>query len=336
MRAAAWTEDNRLRVTDAPEPVRKPGTTTVRVDACGICGTDLHFFRGELKAMPGSVPGHEMAGTVVESDVHAPGTLVAVEPLVGCGTCAPCRGGWPQRCTAMQLLGISAPGGLQELVLAPDANVYPVPAGTDPRVVSLAEPLAVAVRGVHLAEAPLGSRGLVVGSGTIGLMSLLLLRRTCTAVAATARYPHQKALAEAFGATHVFEPGSAELRAWARQTPPDVVVETVGGHGETLVEALHSVRAGGTVVVLGVFSGRPAIPAFRLVNEEIRVVGSVMYGRAGNHSEFGAAVALLPEVQGQLLQLNQGRFPLEQANEAFEAAVNKQSGYHKVTVRPNA
>lgn len=337
MRAATWTTEStrRLALSDLAEPERPAGHSTIRVEACGLCGTDLHLYRGNLTPVPGSVPGHELAGVVTASDTFAPGTLVAIEPVIGCRQCAPCRGGTPHHCTSLQVLGISAPGGLQEFLVVPDANVYPVADGVSAEVATLAEPLAVAVRGVHLADLNFGSRVLVLGSGAIGLLTLLLARRTATEVAITARYPQQREMALAFGATQVFEPGSKELRAWAKEARPDVVLETVGGESNTLTEAIFSVRPGGIIVALGIFSMRPEIPAFRLVNEGIQLRGAVMYGRVGESSEFGAAVALLPELQDQLKKLIVTPFPLAQVNEAFEAAADKQRGTLKVTVAPN-
>jgi threonine dehydrogenase-like Zn-dependent dehydrogenase len=261
---------------------------------------------------------------------------VAIEPVQGCLACNPCRGGNPHRCTSLRLLGISAPGGLCEQMAVPARHVFPLPEGVDPAIGSLAEPLAVAVRGVHLADLPLGSRAIVLGAGTIGLLSLMLLRRYCSEVAITARYPHQREAALALGATAVFEPGSKDLRAWAKAHQPDAVLETVGGHADTLTEGIFNVRAGGAVVALGVFTGRPAIPAFRLVNDEVRLIGSVMYGRSGNNAEFGVAVGLLADYKDDLRRFQSASFPLAQVTDAFEAAGDKTRNVLKVAVLPNA
>jgi threonine dehydrogenase-like Zn-dependent dehydrogenase len=96
------------------------------------------------------------------------------------------------------------------------------------------------------------------------------------------------------------------------------------------------VRPGGTVVVLGVFTGRPTLPAYRLVNDEVRLVGSVMYGRCGLGSEFGSAVALLPSLKNELERLRSSVLPLQRVNEAFGLAGEKRSGSLKVLVLPNA
>lgn len=334
MRAATWTGDHRLAIASIATPEPAPGRTLVRVHGCGICGTDLHLFRGEFMPAPGSVPGHEIAGVVEASDTLPTGTPVAVEPTMVCMSCPTCREGVPNRCANLRLLGISANGGAAEFVSVPSANVHPLPAGIDPVLGSLAEPLAVAVRGVHLANQPLGGRAIVLGAGTIGLMTLLVLRATFREVAVTGRYPHQRELALKLGATAAFEPGSKDLRAWAKDHPADVVFETVGGHADTLAEAMTTVRGGGTVVALGVFTGDTAIPGLRLVNEEIRLIGSVMYGRAGQAAEFGIATNMLASLRDDLPLLQTATFPLERANDAFEAASDKSRLTTKVTILP--
>ncbi|MBI5947357.1 MAG: alcohol dehydrogenase catalytic domain-containing protein [Chloroflexi bacterium] len=335
MLAAVWNADRTLAVTDLPEPEPGPGETLIRVEACGICGTDLHFFRGELPPRPGLAPGHEFAGTVVSGGQFAPGTPVAVEPIQVCGACSQCRSGNPQRCAALKFIGLGLPGGLQQMVAVPSGSVYALPDGVDPLHGSLAEPLAVAVRGVHLAELPLGARVLVLGGGTIGLMATLLLRDVAAEVAVTARYAQQASLALSLGASAVFEPGSSDLHDWARERRPDAVIETVGGAADTLNEAIMAVRPGGTVVALGVFTGPTAIPAFKLVNQEVRLVGSIIYGRQGDESEFGIAVRRLARYRADLPLLQSHTFALGDVNDAFSTAANKSSGAVKVTIRPN-
>lgn len=335
MRVAAWTAERSLAVEERPEPGPSGGEVLVRVEACGICGSDLHFVRGELTAAPGQVPGHEIAGVVVGGDALAAGTAVAIDPTLWCGVCGRCRAGQPQTCEGLKLMGMGAPGGMQELLAVRAENVYALPGGVSPGLGALAEPLAVCVRGVHLAQPPLGARVLVLGAGAIGLLSTMLLADVTAEVAITARYPQQREAALKLGASAVFEPGSPDLVAWARERRPDAVIETVGGAAETLSDAVSTVRAGGTVVTVGVFTGRPAIPAFRLMNGEVRLVGSAMYGRAGERSEFGIAVGLLPRYATELAMLQTAMFPLAKVNEAFETAVDKRRGTIKVTVLPN-
>lgn len=335
MRAMVWTGESGLSSVHLPDPSSGVNETIVRVQACGICGTDPHLFHGSLKPERGMVPGHEIAGIVEEGSSLPLGTLVAVEPLVACLVCDSCRAGQPQLCISLSLIGISRPGGLQERVKVPDENLYPLPPGVGPELGSLAEPLAVCVRAVNLAQIAVGSRVLILGAGTIGLMTLLLAREIASEVAISGRYLHQREVALRLGASAVFEVDSPELRSWSKAHKPDIVFETVGGTASTLSDSIYAVRAGGTVVVLGVFTGRPTIPAFRLVNDEIRLIGSVMYGRSGRFSEFSAAVSSLKKYSNELLSFHSGRFPLDEANEAFIAAGDKANGSLKVLIQPN-
>lgn len=332
MRAALWTAQGTLELGEKPDPSPGDGEVLVRPSVVGICGSDLHFFRGEFKPTPGTTPGHEIAGHVIAGGGLAPETAVAVEPTLPCGACASCLRGQAPTCSRLRLMGISAPGGMRELLVVPRANVHPLPPGVGADIGSMAEPLAVCVRALNRAESPLGSRVLVLGSGSIGLLSVLLAAETAIEVAATARYPHQAELAKAMGAARVFAPGSPEVLEWARANPVDVVIETVGGTAGTLAEAINAVRGGGTVVPLGVFTTDVMIPARKLVNQEVRVVGSVVYGHAGHQGEFGAAVGLLRCYAEKLVLLRSATYPLGRANEAFEHALDKRRNAVKVSV----
>lgn len=332
MRAATWNASGRLDLVEIAAPESPSAEVLVRPLVVGICGSDLHFYRGEFSPAVGGVPGHEIAG-VVESGGSLPsGTLVAVEPTLPCGQCPSCRRGQSPACQRLRLMGISAPGGMQELLSAPEANVHPLPEGVDCSIGALSEPLAVCVRAINRAEIPVGARVLVLGSGTIGLLATLLAEELASEVVATARYPHQADLARSFGAAHVFEPDSPELLRWARRNPVDVVIETVGGAAPTLMEAVTAVRPGGTVLALGVFTHDVLLPARKLVNQEVRLIGSVVYGHAGHQSEFGAAVGLLGRCASQLAAVKSATYPLERANEAFEHALDKSRLAVKVSV----
>lgn len=332
MRAAAWTPDRTLALAEKDPPALAAGHVLVRPAHVGICGSDLHFFRGQFPPRVGAVPGHEISGYVVEGEGFEPGSPVAIDPALGCGRCPSCLRGQVPTCDRLRLMGISAAGGMQELISAPAANVHSLPPGIGIDLGSLAEPVAVCVRALNRAAPPLGSRVLVLGSGTIGLVSVLLANGSAVEVASTARYPHQAELARAFGASRVFAPGSQELLDWAAANPVDLVIETVGGSADTLSEAINAVRGGGTVLPLGVFTQDVPIPARKLVNQEVRVVGSVVYGHEGGQSEFAAAVQLLPRHAEKLALLKSATYPLEQANAAFEHALDKGRQGIKISV----
>lgn len=326
MRRAEWTGDGIAVAEAEPGPLR-PGWVRLRVHACGICGTDLNLYRRELPAAPGGVPGHEVVGVPVEGEER----LCAVEPRFWCGRCDLCTAGRRHLCPHGGLIGLGLPGGLADFVDAPAEAVHPLAESLSALEGSLAEPLAVCVRAVRLARLDPDSRVLVLGAGSIGLLSGLLARDRAAEVAVTARYPQQREVAKGLGLTPLDE---AAVAGWALDRSPDVVIETVGGHAETLQQAVQLCRPGGSVVVLGVFGGPRPIDAFALMAKEIAVIGSNTYGTGRRGSEFRMAVELLPRYSGELAALRTHRFGLDEVAEAFACAADKRRGAVKVTVVP--
>ncbi len=328
MRQARWTATG-VEVVEVEPPPLRPGWVRLRVAGCGICGTDLHLWRRELPAPVGGCPGHEIGGVPTDGPAGTREQLCAVEPTTWCGRCDPCVSGRRQLCASGRLLGIALPGGLADFVDAPAECLHPVAAGVPPSLVSLAEPLAVCVRAIHLARLETDSRALVIGAGTIGLLAGLLARDRAAEAAIVVRYPHQAERARALGLVPVPESDAA---GFARERAPDVVIETVGGHADTLVQSVQLVRAAGRVVVLGVFSGARPIDALSLLLKEVTVVGSNTYGTARRGPEFRAAVELLPRYAAEIAPLQTHRFPLARVAEAFQTAADKKSRAIKVTI----
>lgn len=337
MKAAVWNDKGTLDVVERPLPEPRPGWARVKVSAAGICGSDLHFFRGSFPSPAGLLPGHEVGGVVDaagEGVELAPGAPVAVEPLIGCGQCPQCLTGNYNRCPRRQLLGISGRGGLAEYMTAPAACLYPLPPEIPPTAGNLVEPLAVCVRGARLAEIALGMRVLVLGAGSIGLLSIVTAYAAGAAeVHVTARHASQQARARALGATRVYVSGEVAAQALG-DAAFDAVIETVGGKANTIAEAVRLVRPGGSVCMLGVFEGETPLPALDFSLKEVRLVGSNCYGRFGAQSDFTAAIALLRTHLAAVQALVTHRFPLDQVGAAFNAAADKASGSIKVTLVP--
>jgi threonine dehydrogenase-like Zn-dependent dehydrogenase len=337
MKAAVWNASGTLDVMERPVPEPRPGWVRLAVRSAGICGTDLHFYRGSFPSPAGLLPGHEVGGVVDlpgEGVAIDAGTPVAVEPLFGCGRCAHCLSGHYNRCTQRTLLGVSGRGGLAEYMTAPVASLYPLPEGLPPESASLVEPLAVCVRGARLGGASLGDRVLILGAGTIGLLSLVTARAAGAAeLHIIARHDRQREAATALGADGVY--GSADEAAQALgDRAIDVVIETVGGKASTIAEAVRLVRPGGTVVMLGVFEGTTRLPGLDFSVKEVRLVGSNCYARAGATSDFAVAVGLLRDHLADVQPLVTHRFGLDQVNEAFATAADKTTGSIKVILTP--
>ncbi len=330
MLQARWTEDG-VEVVEVTPPELPPDWVRLRVAACGICGTDLHLWRRELAPPVGIAPGHEMTGTPLAGPRGLADGLYAVEPIHVCGVCDFCVSGRRQLCEKLAIIGVMRPGGLADFVDVPAYAVHRVHPSVSPLVASFAEPLAVCVRGISLANLSDDSRVLVIGAGAIGLVSGLLARDRAREVAITARYPQQREAARQLGLTPLAE---GEVKAWLKDAQPDVVIETVGGHATTLLDATRWCRAGGRIVVLGIFSQRTELSAYNIATRELEIVGSNMYGAGRRGPQFRTAVELLPRYAAELSKLQTHQFGLGQIEEALRCAGDKTSGAIKVTVVP--
>jgi 2-desacetyl-2-hydroxyethyl bacteriochlorophyllide A dehydrogenase len=337
MRSALCRRPGEISLREVPLPVPSSGDVRLRILSCGICGSDLHWYQGG-SAPPEVCPGHEIVGIVDEVGPEvttvAVGDRVAMEGVQSCGRCALCRRGETQRCRQLAIVGRDVPGGFAEFTLAPAWTVHRIPDAIGDRAASLTEPTAVAVHALDVGGLRAGDRLAILGAGTIGLLCAAVARRAGVArVLVSARRPHQAEAARALGAIPI---GDREEELVAGSPgEADVVVETVGGAGETLGTALRCVRPGGVVVVAGVFTKPMALDALRLMNDEIRLVGSMAYGRSAGRADFDVALDFLRDAGEELADLLvTHRFPLEDVDAAFRTASEKREGAVKVIVEP--
>jgi threonine dehydrogenase-like Zn-dependent dehydrogenase len=341
MRAAQARGRERIEIASVPIPEPGPGEVRVRLLACGICGSDLHFYHGGFWA-PGTTPGHEMAGEIdaLGDGVSglATGDRVALEPFHTCGACEECAAGQPVRCRALRILGIHCGGGLAEFVTVQAHRAFPVPADLDPRIAALAEPMAVVVHGLRRGRLARGERVLVLGAGSIGLVATLAARELGAGeVFVTARHPHQAELAASLGATRVLREDEADesgIQALAREVPIDLVVETVGGSADTLKLATHAIRPGGRVCVLGLFFAPVPVEPMLLLLKEASLIWSNCYARSPGETDFATATRLVASRREALAPLLTHGVALGEASRAFALASDKKSGAVKVSVLP--
>ncbi len=325
-----------LKTMEQPQP--GPGEALVRLRSVGVCGSDLHFFRGEFPLPPGHVLGHECAGEVEALGEgvtgFAPGDRVALELFAVCLTCAQCRSGQYHLCPSRKANGLNVPGGLREYMVVPSYALYRLPPEVDCELGALCEPLAVCVHGLRLVELRFGERVAVLGAGTIGLMALTAARAMgATWVGVTARHPHQRAMAEALGADAVFAADVDGVQQLTRAAAgADVVVETVGGQASTLQDALTVVGPGGRISVLGAFTQPVQIHPIVFFLKEARIFGSNCYGRPGRRSDYELAIEIMRRNAAALRPLITHHFPLDRVEEAYRTADDKRSGAIKVHV----
>lgn len=340
MRAACAAGAQRFELRDVPLAEPGKGELRVRLQACGICGTDLHFF-GEGLLAPGHTPGHEMVGRVesLGPGVAGPavGTRVAIEPVRFCGHCAHCRAGRTSVCREFRIHGVHLPGGFAEYAVVPAKSAFPVCEEASDAVAALAEPLAVAVHGVRRGGLEKGQRVLVLGSGAVGLTTLVAAQAAGAGeVWMSARHESQAKLALQLGADRVLREEEATPEALAQlglSTDFDLVVESVGGHADTLRAACAAVRPAGTVSVLGVFMEPISIDPMPALMKEVSIAFSNCYYHPEQaEPDFVAATRLIEEQHERLQQLITHEYPLAEIGAAFATAADKRSGAIKVSV----
>ena len=337
---AAVARDGKLELGRRPRPEPGPGEARVRLLACGVCGTDLHFFHGGLWP-DGHTPGHEAMGEVESLGDGvtglATGDRVAVEPLLPCGRCATCRAGLYNVCPTLRLCGIHVPGGFAEYLCMPVERLHPVSSDLAPEIAALAEPIAVGVHGLRRVGLAAGERVLVLGAGAVGLLGLVAAKALGAGdVWITARHAHQAERARALGADRVLseaEATSEALAAQANEALIDVALETVGGTADTLDSAVAGIRPGGRISVVGLFQGAVQLPPLPLLLKEGTLAWSNCYAHGPSQTDFADAIEILENQRAQIEPVVTHTRSLDAVGEAFATAADKASGAVKVSVR---
>jgi 2-desacetyl-2-hydroxyethyl bacteriochlorophyllide A dehydrogenase len=338
MRQAVMAGPGAFEIKEAVTPQPGPGQALVRVRSTGVCGSDLHFYRGEFPVPPGFVLGHEAAGEVEALGEgvsgFSKGDRVALELFTVCLTCDQCRSGNYHLCPSRKANGLNVPGGLSEYLVVPSYALYKLPPEVDFELGALCEPLAVNVHGLRLVDLRFGDRVAVLGAGTIGLLGIAAAKAMgATTVVATARHPQQKEMAAAAGADAVYDATNEGVAKMAKELGgADVVVETVGGQADTLGQAMNVVGVGGRISVLGAFTKPVQIHPIQFFIKEVRIFGSNCYGRPGRRSDYDLAIEIMRRDAETLRPMITHRFPLDDVAQAYATADDKSSGAIKVQV----
>ncbi|MBN9316968.1 MAG: zinc-dependent alcohol dehydrogenase family protein [Devosia sp.] len=277
MQAARLHAPGRMLVEDVPRPVPGPHDLLVRVEACGICGSDRHMFRGEYPTARPVTLGHEFSGIVEEAGAAVTsvrvGMRISGDPNIACGRCAFCRGGRPNLCAELSPIGVMRDGGFAEYVLVPEGQAAVLPGDLDPRHGAFCEPVSCCLHAIDTARIPRGGSVLILGGGVIGLLmaELALQAGAGTVVLATRQAP-RRALAQALGAIAVDATGGDEAVLDLLPGGADVVLECAGVPA-TFLQSLRLARRGGTVVFFGVVpqDERVEVSPFELLTRELRL-----------------------------------------------------------------
>src|SRR3954453_15830271 len=342
MRAAVTEAPGTMTIRDdAREPGPPgPGEVVVRPEAVGICGSDFHFYAGELHELVGAtlprVQGHEVAA-VVEAvgpecrDDLAPGARVALWPLTPCGACRPCRMGRGNVCERFSLIGIHTDGGLQERLAMPQAQVFPI--GEErPEVAALAEPVSIAVRAVNRGRVRGGERAVVFGAGPIGQAIAVAALERGAAVLLVDPLERRLEIGRRAGAAGSTWPGPGEggeaAREWGGDSGPPVVLDATGAP-DAIRAAVDMAPSAGGVVMGGMGPHEVALRVGSFTEKELDVLGTSVC----TAEEFAAAVAIVERNGDRLAPLVTHEFSFDRAPEALVFAMEHPTDVMKVVIR---
>jgi (R,R)-butanediol dehydrogenase / meso-butanediol dehydrogenase / diacetyl reductase len=294
MPAAVYVGDGRIEFEEVPRPEPGPDEVLVEITACGICGSDLHMVL-ERYARPGAILGHEWSGTVAAAPKESgwsAGDRVVGNAAAGCGTCRPCRRGRPSVCLTRASADFVGYRGAfcQYKTVAADGLVR-IPEALATRSAALAEPTAITLHALRLADVRSEDRVLVTGAGPVGLLIIAVLRaQGISDITVSEPSPVRRQQALDVGATRAVAPEAlGEPPMTMPVAEPFAVAFECSGHANAAETALGQLDYAGTLVIVGTGFEPPRFNQNRLIIFELEVIGAYNYDDEG----FAPAVELL-------------------------------------------
>lgn len=320
--AAYYRGGRRFEIEQVEARAPRAGEVQIDVAYCGICGTDLHAFHGQMDARVGDhrVIGHEMSGTVAAigegvTDISL-GQKVVVRPLDWCGTCPACKAGYSHICHRLKFLGLDTDGAFQQKWTVPARTIHALPADMPLDRAALIEPLAVACHDVRMSRIVPGETALVIGGGPIGALVALVARHAGAQVLVSEINGNRLAKIESLGLKGI-DPSKTDLPGEIAQLTgdkgADVVFEVSGSQGG--VDLMTEVAATrGRIVMVAMHTRKPTVDLFRFFWRELELIGTRVY----EAEDYEQAILLLQRGAIDVDLLVTDRRPLTEIQTAFE------------------
>ena len=321
MLAAVTRGESSMELLDVPAPGEPgPGEVVLRPEVVGVCGSDVHLFRGDLGAdvFP-RIQGHEISAVVDAvgpgSDQVQAGDRVAVWPVLACGRCYPCSIGRENVCANIAIIGAHVDGALQERLIVPGSQIFAV-GDMAPAVTAFVEPTSIGVRTVVRARVTAEDRVVVLGAGPIGQAVCLAAGDLGATVLMADVVPERLEHARAMGAEEVVCGDAAavadQVRDWAGNDGVAVLIETTGVPA-VVRSAFDVVAPAGRLVLVALSHHEVGLPLMDFPIRELDVLGV----SCCNAGEFAAAVDLVRRNQDAVARLITDEFAFDRAPEAL-------------------
>lgn len=333
MKSLVYTQPNEVQIMDRPAPELQQDEVVLRIDAAGICGSDMHAYHGhDPRRKPGLVLGHEFAATIESSasSLWKVGQRVTGNPLITCGRCAYCLQGRDNLCSDRTMVGMSRPGAFAEKMSIPGQCLIALPDGLSSVAGALTEPAATALHAINLSMRSLvrplpECRVLVIGGGAIGMLAALMLRHYGVDHLHVAEVNElRRASLQRETQCVAFDPRTDS----AAESSFDYVIDAVGS-AITRKSALHSVAPGGVVMHIGLQDWASEIDMRKLTLAEITLLGTYTYSMADLQATVNA---LARGVFGNLGWVE--RRPLDQGAQAFSDLHQGKTASAKIVLEP--
>ena len=324
MKAAVLTEARNISYQTVPDPVLEPTNIIIKVKACGICGSDLHVYKGGT--LKNAIMGHEFSGEVAKvgsqvSDIKT-GERVIAAAYKPCGECYSCKHGAPHRCTSMLLGGFQIPGAMAEYTAIPFAqlnrNVFRISDKISYEEGAMIEPVSVGYGSIRRAQPKPEDTAVVIGAGVIGLGTIQVLKAMeVKKVIASGHRQKRLELAKLSGADVVIDATKQDTLSAVKEATsglgPDVVFECAGTP-ETFNQSIQMVRGGGKVMIVGVYEAPLTWNPSVTIDKNLTIIGTL-------GGSFPKTLAFLEAGKLNTPPLITHKFPLSQAKEAFETQI---------------
>ena len=334
MKTVRWHAPRDMRLEEAPIPTPKPHEALIRIESCGVCGSDMHYYLdghiGSQVLTKPTVLGHEYAGIVeavgAEADPSLLGKRVAVEPGIPCFQCEWCRTGHYNVCCNMFFPGgPGCDGAFAEYIAVHAAFCFPVPAGMSAPIAAMIEPLAVALHTVELAELKVGESAAVIGLGPIGLLTAMCLKLAGAEVVYGADLlDYRVAVSQKFGVDHATNAGSTDTVSaiWAATAKRGVdVAFDCTNRGDGIATACRVTRPAGRCVLTGISGNEEdSVPVSTARRRELTFRWCRRF-----KNNFPAAIRLIDSGRLDVQPLITHSLPLSETLRAFEIV----SGYRE-------
>jgi threonine dehydrogenase-like Zn-dependent dehydrogenase len=350
MKAVVFHGINDLRIEEVAKPRPKPGEAVIRITATTICGTDVHIVKGEYQVRPGLILGHEPVGTIETlgeglEDEYTVGQRVIVGAITPCGQCFYCLNGTHSQCRGALggwRFGNTINGAWAEFLLVPDAraNLAVIPEGlTDEDVLMLPDIASTGISGAESGRIRVGDSVAVFAQGPIGLCATAGARlRGAGLIVGIDPSPDRCAVARRFGATLTLDPTRVdvvgELKRLTDGRGVDVAIEALGRQ-DTFEGALRSIRPGGVLSSLGVYSGKLVAPYEALYAGlgDQRIVTTLC---PGGKERMRRLMQMVGRGRLDLSPLITHRFTLDDLRDAYDLFSHQRDRVLKVAIYPGS